>query len=686
MPYGFSVWDHDLRLVLWNDRYPDLYSMPKDRLRTGMTLAEICALTVEVGNHPDMSAESLFALYRARHTATVAKRYEKNIRGRVIRTTYLPRPEFGCVVTHDDITEDVKRVRYLEERESQLQLQNIRFNGVIDNLNQGICLFDATRRLVICNANYARMYNLPPQLVEPGTTLEEILRYRVEHGLHPVGGKEAYMRRRIDLAGGGKPDNDVVELLDGRVIAIMHQPTADGGWVSTHRDITEERRKERQIQHIARHDTLTNLPNRLHFREIMANTALRIQNGEQLALLAIDLDRFKLVNDSLGHGAGDLVLQRAATLLRECCREQDIVTRLGGDEFAILTGTLRDRKDAAALAARVVEVMSLPMDIDGHQITLGASVGIAMAPADGTDSEQLVRNADLALYRAKSERRSGYQFFEPCLDAAMQERRELESGLRAAIVNNEFRLVFQPIFNLDERRIVCLEALLRWDRPGRGTVSPVDFIPVAEDTGLIVAIGNWALNEACRAAAAWPSEVSVAVNLSTAQFRNRNLAAQIRATLDQTGLPPRRLNLEVTESLLLTDAETTAKMLHELRAIGIRISLDDFGTGFSSLSYLRSFPFDKIKIDKSFIHDISHSRDSRAIVNAVIDLGRSLGISTTAEGVETEDQLELVRRQGCNEVQGFLFSTPLPAGAVSLLLANREVVKDWTRMVDRGAG
>jgi predicted signal transduction protein with EAL and GGDEF domain len=326
------------------------------------------------------------------------------------------------------------------------------------------------------------------------------------------------------------------------------------------------------------------------------------------------------------------------------------------------------------------------MDIDGHQITLGASVGIAMAPADGTDSEQLVRNADLALYRAKSERRSGYQFFEPCLDAALQERRELESGLRAAIVNNEFRLVFQPIFNLDERRIVCLEALLRWDRPGRGTVSPVDFIPVAEDTGLIVAIGNWALNEACRAAAAWPSEVSVAVNLSTAQFRNRNLAAQIRATLDQTGLPPRRLNLEVTESLLLTDAETTAKMLHELRAIGIRISLDDFGTGFSSLSYLRSFPFDKIKIDKSFIHDISHSRDSRAIVNAVIDLGRSLGISTTAEGVETEDQLELVRRQGCNEVQGFLFSTPLPAGAVSLLLANGEVVKDWTRMVDRGAG
>jgi diguanylate cyclase (GGDEF)-like protein len=691
MPYGFSVWSSDLRLILWNDRYAAIYGMPRERLRVGMTLAEICALTIELGNHPDSTTpEELHALYRSRHLVsqtpgTPPQRYEKNIRGRVIRTTYLPMPEIGWVVTHDDVTDDVARVRHLEEREAELELQNIRFNGVVDNLNQGICLFDADRRLVICNANYSGMYGLPPELVRPGTLLEDILRFRVEHGLHPVGGKDAYMERRLALASNGKPDLDVVELLDGRVIAIMHQPTADGGWVSTHRDITEERRIERQIQHLARHDTLTDLPNRLHFREIMAEAVHRIERGERFALLAIDLDRFKLVNDSLGHGAGDLVLQGAARRLRECCREEDIVTRLGGDEFAILTGPLRDRQDAAALAARIVESMGTPMEVDGHQITPGASVGIAMAPMDGTDAEQLVRNADLALYRVKTERRSGYQFFETGLDAALQHRRELEAGLRTALVNDEFRLVFQPILDLDRRRIACFEALLRWDCPERGTISPADFIPVAEDTGLIGAVGRRVLVEACTIAAGWPQDVSVAVNLSTVQFRNRNLVAQIMAVLDDSGLAPQRLNLEVTESLLLTDAETTLKMLHELRAAGIRIALDDFGTGFSSLSYLRSFPFDRIKIDKSFVHDLSSSSGSRAIVNAVIGLGRALGISTTAEGVETEVQLELLRRQGCNEAQGFLFSAPMPAAAVSRMLGSDDIVNNWARLIDRKA-
>ena len=690
MPYGFSVWSDDLRLILWNDRYPDMYGMPKDRLRVGMTLAEICTLTVEIGNHPDMTAGALFALYRSRHAAHTDPalppgRYEKNIRGRIIRTSYIPRPGVGHVVVHDDITEDVKRVRHLEAREAELELQNIRFNAVIDNLNQGICLFDAERRLVICNANYARMYNLPADMVKQGTTLDDILKFRVEHGLHPLGGKEAYVDGRLALARNGRSDHDVVEFLDGRVIAIMHQPTADGGWVSTHRDITEERRNERRIQYLARHDTLTDLPNRLHFREIMADAVYRIERGERFALLAIDLDRFKLVNDSLGHAAGDLVLQGAARRLRECCRDGDIVARVGGDEFAIVTGPLDEGQDAGVLAARIVERMGAPMDADGHQITLGASVGIAMAPLDGTDPEQLLRNADLALYRAKTERRSGYQFFETGIDAELQQRRELEAGLRSAVINDEFRLVFQPIFNLAERRIVCFEALLRWDCPGRGTISPVDFIPVAEDTGLIGAIGQRALDEACAVAAGWPEDVSVAVNLSTAQFRNRELVSQIKATLKASGLPPERLNLEVTESLLLTDADTTLKMLHELRALGIRISLDDFGTGFSSLSYLRSFPFDKIKIDKSFIHDLSRSSGSRAIVNAVIDLGRSLGISTTAEGVETEAQLELVRRKGCNEVQGFLFSMPVPAAAINRMLVNGETVRAWARMVDREA-
>jgi diguanylate cyclase (GGDEF)-like protein len=688
MPYGFSVWSHDLRLILWNDRYPALYGMPAAKLHVGMTLGEICALTVAIGNHPGMTAEGLRALYRSRHAAHMdpAKppgRYEKDIRGRIIRTTYIPRPGIGHIVVHEDITDDVQRVRHLEAREAELELQNIRFNAVIENLNQGICLFNSERRLVICNTNYAQMYNLPADLVQPGATLEDILRYRVEHGLHPVGGKDAYMRRRLDLAANAKPDLDIVELLDGRVIAITHEPTPDGGWVSTHRDITEQRRSEERIRHIARHDSLTDLPNRHHFREIMGTALQRIAKGEQLALLAVDLDRFKQVNDSLGHGAGDSVLRTTADRLRECCRGDDVVARIGGDEFAILAGSLQGRNDAANLAARIVERMAQPMDIDGRQIVLGASVGVAIAPTDGSNDEQLVHSADLALYRAKSERRSGFQFFESSLDDAAQRRRALESDLRSALSNNEFRLVFQPIFNLAERRIVCFEALLRWDHPRNGTISPADFIPVAEDTGLIGPIGRWALDEACRAAADWPDDVSVAVNLSTAQFRDRDLVAGVRASLEMSDLPMRRLNLEVTESLLLTDAETTLEMLHALRAGGIRISLDDFGTGFSSLSYLRSFPFDKIKIDKSFIETLTDSTGSRAIVSAVIDLGRSLGIATTAEGVETGDQLDMLLRQGCSEVQGFLFSPPLPAAAAGKLLTNRLPALDWARMLDR---
>jgi predicted signal transduction protein with EAL and GGDEF domain len=314
-------------------------------------------------------------------------------------------------------------------------------------------------------------------------------------------------------------------------------------------------------------------------------------------------------------------------------------------------------------------VMGAPFMVDGHQVALGASVGIALGPQDGHTTDLLMKNADLALYKAKNEGRGTFHFFEPGMDAAIQKRRSIEAGLRLALARNELRLMYQPLVGLAENRVTCLEALLRWDSPDRGPVPPTEFIPIAEETGLIVPIGEWVLREACRTAAGWPADVRVAVNLSAVQFKNRRLFETVQAALRETGMAPTRLELEITESLLLSDNEPTLRTLHQLRELGVRISMDDFGTGYSSLSYLRSFPFDKIKIDRSFMRDLKTRGDSLAIVKAVIGLGQSLGMSTTAEGIETEEQLAAVREQGCNEVQGFLFAPPLSVHAVDELLA-----------------
>ncbi len=673
MPYGFSIWDEKHRLVLWNERYARIYTMPEERIYAGMSLFEICALTIASGNHPGVTPEELHASYAGRQRENCDPRrigrYEKAIRGRTIRSSYQRIPDLGWVVTHADISED-------RQREQELERQTIRLEAAVNNMSQGLCMFDADRRLVICNSNYATLYGLPPEVVKAGTPLDRILTHRIEHGMHPAGDKDAYLASRLALVGSGRQDIDTVELQDGRIISVIHHPMADGGWVSTHQDVTEQRRIEERIRHLARHDVLTDLPNRLMFRETMEAAEERIMRREIVAVLAVDLDRFKAVNDTLGHGSGDALLRLVAERLKQACREGDIVARLGGDEFAVLSGSLLHARDAATIAERIVREMAVPFDVDGHSVVIGASVGIAVAPVDGTSAETLLKNADMALYRAKTDGRGAYHFFEKGMDAVLQERRSMELGLRQALVRNEFRLVFQPLLNLAEQRISVLEALLRWDHPERGTIAPADFIPIAEETGLIVSIGEWVLREACRAATRWPQDVRVAINLSTVQFRNRQLYRQVESVLESTGLHPERLELEVTESLLLADAETTLDTLHRLRALGVHIAMDDFGTGYSSLGYLRSFPFDKIKIDRSFVKDLSDKQDSRAIVKAVIDLGRSLGMATTAEGVETEAQLDAVRRQGCTEVQGFLFSPPLPLSAIDRLFADEDVVDD----------
>ena len=389
------------------------------------------------------------------------------------------------------------------------------------------------------------------------------------------------------------------------------------------------------------------------------------RRGMRFAVLCLDLDRFKGVNDTLGHPIGDKLLIAAADRLRSCVREVDTIARLGGDEFAILQAYDDHPEHTAALARRICECMARPFEIDGHQVVVGSSIGIALAPDDGESPDDLLRNADMALYRAKADGRGIYRFFEPEMDARMQARRMLELDLRKALETNEFRLYYQPLVDMQSNEVSGFEALLRWPHANHGLVSPSDFIPVAEEIGLIVPLGEWVIRQACRDAARWPGDVRVAVNLSPAQFRSDNLVAIVFSALSRSGLKPNRLELEITENALLENSDATLTTLHALRDMGVRIAMDDFGTGYSSLSYLRSFPFDKIKIDGSFVRDLSGKADAAAIVNAVASLSRSLGMATTAEGVETDAQKALVKEAGYTEMQGFLFSEAIPADQVA---------------------
>ena len=427
-------------------------------------------------------------------------------------------------------------------------------------------------------------------------------------------------------------------------------------------DVTEQRQAEARIAYMAHHDALTDLPNRVMFHQRLTEGLARLQrNGHALAVHCLDLDHFKDVNDTLGHPIGDELLKAVAQRLANCLRDSDMVARLGGDEFAVVQCPLDDPHEASNLANRLIEVISKPYQVHGHEFVVGASIGIALAPGDGDAPDALLRNADMALYRAKAEGRGTAHFFEAEMDRRIQARRMLELDLRKAFSNGEFELYYQPLVNLRTNAVSGFEALLRWRHPERGLVAPGEFIPLTEEIGLIVPLGEWVLREACAQAAKWPEPLKVAVNLSPAQFRNRGVVNAVLTALAHSRLPASRLELEITESVLLGESEANLATLHQLREIGVRISMDDFGTGYSSLSYLRSFPFDKIKIDRSFVSELTERPDCLAIIRAVAGLGTSLGIATTAEGVETPEQLAQVRAEGCTEVQGYLFSAPRPA-------------------------
>ena len=670
IPYGFCVWSPQFRLVMWNKNWRDIYGFSLDSVYRGMSLEKVVQLSDQRGNHPDHSADEFYESYTeellANRSGARTKNREVVHGGRTVETAHVYSEALGWVVTHEDITDEMARTEVVQKRKLELERQNIRLDAAVNNISQGLCMMDARGRLVICNEPYARIYNLPPNLVKPGTMLEDILSHLFDQGMEAGGTREDYIAWRRDVIARREYGKNVHEL-NNRTIMMQHHPMKDGGWVSTHEDVTEQKQNEARIRHLARHDALTDLPNRIEFLEQMAKTEAGLSRGEMAAVLYIDLDHFKAVNDTLGHAVGDEVIKQASARLWGTTRETDVLARLGGDEFALLMRPIDGPEIAARVADRIIKAIGAPMYIGGQQIEIGASVGIAVGPGDGVKTDTLVKNADLALYKAKSEGRSTYHFFEAGMDAELQQRRSIEAGLRLALQRNELRLMYQPLLGLAENRVTCVEALLRWDHEGR-TISPVEFIPIAEETGLIVTIGEWVLRDACKTAATWPGDVRVAVNLSSVQFKGRDLLGQIQSALADARLAPTRLELEITESLLLAENESNLKVLHDLRAMGVRISMDDFGTGYSSLSYLRSFPFDKIKIDRSFMRDLTTRGDSEAIIKAVIGLGQSLGMSTTAEGVETEEQLEMVRRHGASEVQGFLFSPPLPPASLANLL------------------
>jgi diguanylate cyclase (GGDEF)-like protein/PAS domain S-box-containing protein len=552
-----------------------------------------------------------------------------------------------------------------------LNRQKVLLDAALENMSQGLCMFDADGRILLFNEQYTRMMGRSDIELE-GRLLRDVLHELKESGRWDGDADELVGHLIVEAREGRSSTNIVVQ--SGRSIRIVHQPMqGGGGWVATFEDITEWQRAQAQITHMARHDALTNLPNRTLFREQLEQALRLAKRGDKFAVLCLDLDHFKDINDSLGHPIGDALLMEVGRRLSSCVSEGDTVARLGGDEFVIVQFCGSDESSpAVSLASRIVEAISEPYHIGGHQLVIGVSVGISLAPDDGKNPDELLKKADLALYRAKADGRGTYRFFETGMDARAQARRLLELDMRAALPRGEFEMHYQPIRDVAADRIVACEALVRWRHPLRGLIPPGNFIPLAEETGLIVQIGEWVLRTACRDAAAWPDDIGVAVNLSPVQFKNPNLMAHVLDSLAQSGLPAHRLELEITESVLLQNSEATLATLHALRGGGVRISLDDFGTGYSSLSYLRSFPFDKIKIDRSFVEDVTSRNDSLAIVRAVTGLGRSLGIATTAEGVETPAQLELLRREGCTQAQGYLFSKPRPASEVKKLFAQIE--------------
>lgn len=658
MSQGLCMFDERSNLILCNQRYLDMYSLPPDIVKPGCSLRRIIEERTKTNTF-----EGDIDAYLREVDALVAhgKQVQRLIEipdGRVIRTVHQPVPDGTWVATHEDIT--IQR-RAEQERDRNREFLDL----VVDNIPVTTLVKDAKElRYVFVNRAGERYY---------GTERDKMIG-KTPFDLLPGPSAQLIIdldRQLLAANRGSIEDEHQIRMADGamRVAKSTRLPILDKKGepqylLTVIEDITERKRAEERIAHLAHHDALTNLPNRVLFRSQLEMALTQLREGEHLALLYLDVDHFKSINDTLGHPVGDELLRAIAGRLRRCAQMSDTVARLGGDEFALIHMAIRHPQDCIPLLNNIYEAVRAPYELGGHHVVADVSIGVAIAPGDGTEPDELLKNADLALYGAKAEGRGTYRFFELDMDARMKERRTLELDLRKAIAEGEFELYYQPIRNIAEGRVVGCEALLRWNHPERGIISPADFIPVAEETGLIIPIGEWVLRRACADAVTWPDGMKVAVNLSPAQFRSRSLVQTIFNAFATAGLNPDRLELEITETVLMQHTESTIEMLNQLRKIGVRIAIDDFGTGFSSLGYLRSFPISKLKIDRSFIRDLPDDADAFAIIRAVVGLANSLGIVSTAEGVETEQQYEALREIGCSEMQGFLLSRPCPLAEV----------------------
>lgn len=560
-----------------------------------------------------------------------------------------------------------KRTAQLTRSRQKLRTQNTRFLTALENMSQGLAMFDGRQRLVICNHQYLEMYNLPRHLGRAGTHLVTILKARIAAGTSGGDDPAAYLRERLLVAAERVNSSAVHQLANGRVISVTHKAMADGGWVTMHKDITELHTMQAELAHQAYHDALTGLPNRNFFYQRLGQAFETLQSVGGFAVLCLDLDGFKAINDSMGHASGDKLLRQVAARLADCAGTAGVVGRMGGDEFAVLlAGATRDT--ALALARTILDAIRRPFDIDDHAVLVGVSIGIAMAPEHGEAADALLKSGDLALYSIKRGRRGGYSFFEPDLARTLSARSSMEHDLRRALANREFELFYQPVLNLAAQRIVGFEALLRWRHPTEGLILPVDFVPLAEELGLIMPIGEWVIREAFTEAARWPAALRIAVNVSTVQFERGSLIGVLVDALATTGLAPDRVEVEITETLFLEQSQSNLDILHQLHALGLKVALDDFGTGFSALSYLLAFPFDKIKIDGSFVRALDNTPGARIILGSVAGIGQRMGIATTAEGIETAEQLTNVRALGYTEAQGFLIARPMDRHAVRQLL------------------
>jgi diguanylate cyclase (GGDEF)-like protein len=651
---GFMLLDDQLRVSSFNPRLGELIGFPPGVLFEGASAYSLVSASFALGHYPGSTVDEAYAAW----TGRLADRTPGHHRSRAAdgRTTKIGCMPFGqreWIITYEDISARI-------DAEEALAEQNERFDAALAHIPHGVCMFEADRRLMLCNAGYAELYALPAKFTSAGTPLQDILDYRAAHGSAPRE-MTTYLERVGEVASSGGLRSERVALEDGRTVRITHNPMSGGRYVAIHEDITEAVRAEQRIRYLGSHDGLTGLPNRALLLDRIGEAVARARRGEMFCVHYLDLDNFKSVNDLHGHSTSDLLLKQAVARLRLCLRETDTLARLGGDEFVVLQADVGKPEEAGSLARRFVEAIAEPFDLEGRQAYVGVSIGVSVCPNDGTEVDTLLKNADMAMYRSKSEGRNTYRFFEFAMDARIQERRRLELDLRRAVANQEFELYYQPQVDAQTEAVTGCEALLRWRHPTRGMVPPNDFIAVAEEIGVIVPLGAWVIQQACRDAATWPDSIGVAVNLSSQQFKGLALVQTVVCALAAASLSPLRLELEITESVLLADSPSTLATLEHLRALGVRIAMDDFGAGYSSLSYLRSFPFDKIKIDRSFIKDIGEKSDCSAIVRAVAGLGAALGMITTAEGVETVEELGQIRSLGCTEVQGFFFGKPRPA-------------------------